>query len=94
MEVFDTKFLFNSGVSFADGDDLYKRVVKSRIQVIVANENAAVPLSDQEIANILKIEGVTLARRTVTRYREDLDTKFARFRKRQFEICGIVNLVN
>jgi RNA polymerase sigma-54 factor len=81
MGVFEIKFFFNSGVSTDDGDDLSKRVVKSRIQVIVADENAAVPLSDQEIANILKKEGINLARRTVTKYREELGIKSARFRK-------------
>ena len=39
------------------------------------------PLSDQEIANILKEEGIQLARRTVTKYREELGIKSARFRK-------------
>jgi RNA polymerase sigma-54 factor len=56
-------------------------VVKNKIQQKISEENAAVPLSDQEIADVLKEEGIKLARRTVTKYREELGIKSARFRK-------------
>jgi RNA polymerase sigma-54 factor len=79
--VFEIKYFFNTGVSMSDGEDLSKRVVKNRLQAIVDGENKAMPLSDQEIANILKKDGIKLARRTVTKYREELDIKSARFRK-------------
>ncbi|MEE9553412.1 MAG: RNA polymerase factor sigma-54 [candidate division Zixibacteria bacterium] len=79
--VFDIKYFFNTGVSTSDGEDLSKRVVKNKLQAIVDGENKAMPLSDQEIANILKKDGIKLARRTVTKYREELDIKSARFRK-------------
>lgn len=79
--VFEIKYFFNTGVSTANGEDLSKRVVKNMLQEIVDSENKAMPLSDQEIANILKKEGIKLARRTVTKYREELDIKSARFRK-------------
>ncbi len=81
LGVFEIKYFFNTGVSTADGEDLSKRVVKNKIQAIISGENSAMPLSDQEIANILKKEGVKLARRTVTKYREELTIKSARFRK-------------
>lgn len=81
LGVFEIKYFFNTGVSTTDGEDLSKRVVKNRIQAIICGENPAVPLSDQEIANILGKEGIKLARRTVTKYREELGLKSARFRK-------------
>jgi RNA polymerase sigma-54 factor len=81
LGVFEIKYFFNTGVSTTDGEDLSKRVVKNRIQAIISGENPAVPLSDQEIANILGKEGIKLARRTVTKYREELGLKSARFRK-------------
>ena len=65
----------------SNGEDLSKRVVKNQIEAIVSKENAAMPLSDQEIANILKKDGINLARRTVTKYREEIGIKSARFRK-------------
>ena len=81
LGVFEIKYFFNTGVSTADGEDLSKRIVKNKIQAITSGENSAMPLSDQEIANILKEDGIKLARRTVTKYREELGIKSARFRK-------------
>jgi len=81
LGVYEIKFFFNTGVATADGDDLSKRVVKNKIEAIVAKEDPVAPLSDQEIAEQLKNEGITLARRTVTKYREEMGIKSARFRK-------------
>jgi len=81
LGVFEIKYFFNTGVSTADGDDLSKRVVKNKIEAIIAKEDQSFPLSDQEIAALLKNEGVNLARRTVTKYREEMGIKSARFRK-------------
>jgi RNA polymerase sigma-54 factor len=76
-----SRYFFNTGVSTSGGEDLSKRVVKNKIQQKISEENPAMPLSDQEIANILKEDGIQLARRTVTKYREELGIKSARFRK-------------
>lgn len=81
LGVFEIKYFFNTGVSTAAGEDLSKRVVKNKLQAIISGENPALPLSDQEIANVLKADGIKLARRTVTKYREELGIKSARFRK-------------
>ena len=81
LGVFEIKYFFNTGVATSGGEDLSKRVVKNKIQQKISEENPAMPLSDQEIANILKEEGIQLARRTVTKYREELGIKSARFRK-------------
>jgi RNA polymerase sigma-54 factor len=81
LGVFEIKYFFVSGVATSDGDDLSKRVVKNKIEALVAKEDTASPLSDQEIADLLKKEGITLARRTVTKYREEIGIKSARFRK-------------
>ncbi len=81
LGVFEIKYFFNTGVATADGDDLSKRVVKNKIETLIAREDVTSPLSDQEIAGHLKKEGINLARRTVTKYREELGIKSARFRK-------------
>jgi RNA polymerase sigma-54 factor len=81
LGVFEIKYFFNTGVATSDGDDLSKRVVKNKIEALVAKENQVSPLSDQEIASLLNNEGIHLARRTVTKYREELSIKSARFRK-------------
>jgi RNA polymerase sigma-54 factor len=81
LGVFEIKYFFNTGVTTSGGDDLSKRVVKNKIETLIAREDTTSPLSDQEIAILLKKDGINLARRTVTKYREELGIKSARFRK-------------
>jgi len=80
--IFEIKFFFNSGVAKDDGKRMTKRNVKTRIEEIIDKEDPERPLSDQEIYSRLKEEGIKLARRTVTKYREELKILPARFRKR------------
>ncbi len=82
LGVYEIKYFFNTGISRTDGEDMSKRSVKQRIIEIVQAEDAQKPFSDQEIFKKLNAEGIKLARRTVTKYREELKIKSARFRKR------------
>lgn len=81
LGMYEIKYFFNTGVATEDGEDLPKRVVKTKIEGIIKNENTATPYSDQEIARILAVQGIKLARRTVTKYREELGIKAGRYRK-------------
>jgi RNA polymerase sigma-54 factor len=67
--VFDLKFFFNSGINLSLGDQIASESVKEKIRQIVQSEDAEGPLSDQEIADILRRQGVLIARRTVAKYR-------------------------
>jgi RNA polymerase sigma-54 factor len=69
LGVFDLKFFFNSGINMALGDQIASESVKEKIRQIVHSENPEVPLSDQEIADLLRREDVLIARRTVAKYR-------------------------
>lgn len=80
--VFEIKYFFNSGITRDDGAEVSKRNVKGRLAEIINAEDPAKPLSDQEIHRRLNEEGYKLARRTVTKYREELKIRPARFRKR------------
>ena len=80
--VFEIKYFFNAGVPQDSGEDLSKRMVKEKIEVLVQKEDPARPLSDQEIYQRLSAEGIQIARRTVSKYREELGIRAARFRKR------------
>jgi len=82
LGVYEIKYFFNSGIASEDGEDLSKRSVKQRIEEIIKAEDPEQPLSDQDIFKRLKDEKIMLARRTVTKYREELGIKPARFRKR------------
>jgi RNA polymerase sigma-54 factor len=81
--VCEIKYFFNSGIANEDGEELSKRHVKNRIDEIIKSENPAKPFSDQEIYLKLQEEGIKIARRTVTKYREELKISAARFRKRK-----------
>ena len=80
--VFSLKFFFSSGLSTTSGEDISARGVKAKIQTLVDSENQQRPLTDQAIVNLLKAEGVNIARRTVAKYRDQLGILPARMRKR------------
>ncbi len=82
LGVYEIKHFFNSGIARSDGEDISKHLVKQRIEEIIGAEPPEKPLSDQEIFRRLNEEGIKLARRTVTKYREELKIKPARLRKR------------
>jgi RNA polymerase sigma-54 factor len=70
--LFELKFFFHSGIASGDGEMVSSVSVKKMIQDRLANEDPSKPLSDQEIAQFLKGRGLTIARRTVAKYREEL----------------------
>src|SRR5438034_10300432 len=70
--LFELKFFFHSGIASGDGAMVSSVSVKKMIQDLLANEDPSKPLSDQEVAQILKGRALTIARRTVAKYREEL----------------------
>ena len=70
--LFELKFFFHSGIASGDGEMVSSVSVKKMIQDLLAGEDQAKPLSDQEVAQILKDKSLTIARRTVAKYREEL----------------------
>jgi RNA polymerase sigma-54 factor len=80
--VFDLKFFFNSGINMSLGDQIASESVKEKIRQIVQSEDPENPLSDQEIADMLRREEVLIARRTVAKYRGMLGVLSSSKRKR------------
>lgn len=80
--VFPLKFFFSSGLSTEEGEDVSARGVKARIEEMIKGEDPLDPLTDQQIVEKLKAEGVNIARRTVQKYRDQLGILASRFRKR------------
>jgi len=70
--LFELKFFFHSGIASGNGEMVSSVSVKKMIRDLLGNEDQAKPLSDQEVAQILKGQGLTIARRTVAKYREEL----------------------
>ena len=68
---FELKYFFNSAIGGKDGgQDIASEVLKIKIKAIFAGEKPSKPFSDQKVVEILAQEGLTVARRTVTKYRE------------------------
>jgi RNA polymerase sigma-54 factor len=80
--VFPLKFFFSSGLSTDYGEDVSARGVRAQIKKLVADEEPQSPLTDQAIVDILKKDGIQIARRTVAKYRDQLGILSARMRKR------------
>jgi RNA polymerase sigma-54 factor len=70
--VFDFKYFFTPGYQSEAGASVSNTSVKEMIADLVAGEEKASPLSDQELVTKLQAKGITIARRTVAKYREEL----------------------
>ena len=71
--LFELKYFFHSGIASTNGEVVSSVSVKRMIQDLVGAEDASKPLSDQDVAAALHGRGLTIARRTVAKYREELN---------------------
>lgn len=70
--LFELKHFFSGGYRTTSGMDVAATSIKQRLRELVLSEDAVKPFSDQKLAEMLSDEGVTVARRTVAKYREEL----------------------
>ncbi len=82
--IFELKYFFNSSIQGEGGDNLASEAVKSKIRVLVGKEDPKKPYSDQKLVELLKDDGVVIARRTVAKYREAMGILPSSKRKRLF----------
>jgi RNA polymerase sigma-54 factor len=82
--IFELKYFFNSSIARVAGDDIASEAVKNHIKLIVAAEDAKSPYSDQKIVELLRAQGIDIARRTVAKYREVLGVLPSSKRKRYY----------
>jgi RNA polymerase sigma-54 factor len=80
--IFELKYFFTERIQTDDGEEVSTRKVKTRISDMIEKENPDKPLSDEKISQILTSEGFPVARRTVAKYREQLNIPVARLRKK------------
>ncbi|MGB5258184.1 MAG: RNA polymerase factor sigma-54 [Woeseiaceae bacterium] len=71
--VFEFKYFFSSHLSSASGEDQSSTSVRAKIRKLIGAENPKKPLSDSKITNLLKEDGISVARRTVAKYREAMN---------------------
>lgn len=81
--VFEFKYFFSSHLSSADGEDQSSTSVRAKIRKLIGTENPAKPLSDSKIANMLAEEGISVARRTVAKYRESMNIESSSERRKR-----------
>ncbi|UCG68254.1 MAG: RNA polymerase factor sigma-54, partial [Thermoplasmata archaeon] len=71
--IFELKFFFNSGLKKKDGDYISSVRVKEMLRELIKNEDSRKPYSDTQILELLKNQGVVIARRTIAKYRDELN---------------------
>jgi RNA polymerase sigma-54 factor len=79
--IFELKYFFGSGVEQEDGSEVATSQAKEILRELIVAEDRKKPLSDQRLVEILKEKGIVVARRTISKYREQLGLLPARLRK-------------
>lgn len=79
--IFPLKYFFSEGIATDSGEEVSSREVKQIIKDIIEAEDKNKPLSDDKLEKILNDKGYNIARRTVAKYREQLNIPVARLRK-------------
>jgi len=77
----ELRYFFSEGIEADDGENISTRRIKERLKVIIEEENKSKPISDEAISKMLRGEGFPIARRTVAKYREQLNIPVARLRR-------------
>ena len=78
---FELKYFFGSSLSTDAGGNASSTAVRALIKQLVSSEDLAKPLSDNQLSDMLSEQGITVARRTVAKYREALKIAPANLRK-------------
>lgn len=79
--IYSLKYFFSEGLQTESGEEVSTREIKSILKECIENEDKKKPLTDDKLTNILKEKGYKIARRTVAKYREQLNIPVARLRK-------------
>lgn len=79
--IYPLKFFFGEGLTTAEGEEVSVRAIKERLSSLVQEEDKHKPYTDDELTQILAEAGYKLARRTIAKYREQLQIPVARLRK-------------
>jgi RNA polymerase sigma-54 factor len=79
--IYPLRFFFNDSYTTEEGEELSVREIKHFLEECIANENKEMPYNDDELADMLKEKGYPIARRTVAKYRQQLNIPNARLRR-------------
>lgn len=79
--IYPLKYFFSEGIATDSGEEVSSREVKHSLKTLIKEESKSKPLSDDKLEKLLKAKGYNIARRTVAKYREQLNIPVARLRK-------------
>ena len=79
--IYPLKYFFSESMINAEGDEISTREIKKLLQEVVDAEDKQNPLTDEQLVAVLAEHGYPIARRTIAKYREQLDIPVARLRK-------------
>lgn len=79
--IFPLKYFFSEGIQTESGEEVSSREIKKILEETIANEDKRKPVTDEQLTEILQKKGYQIARRTVAKYREQLNIPVARLRK-------------
>jgi RNA polymerase sigma-54 factor len=79
--IYALKYFFSEGLQTDSGEEVSTREVKRILSELIGGEDKSKPLSDEQLTDLLKEKGYNIARRTVAKYREQMDIPVARLRK-------------
>jgi RNA polymerase sigma-54 factor len=80
--VFELRYFFSDAIKTASGEEISNKEVKKKIREMIEGEDPSTPLSDDRLAEMLREQGINIARRTVAKYREAMNIPVARLRKK------------
>ncbi len=80
--IYPLKFFFSEAMQTDSGEDISSREIKIILRESIEKENSSKPLTDEQLTKILNEKGYVIARRTVAKYREQLNIPVARLRKK------------
>jgi len=79
--IYPLKYFFSEAMTNAEGDEVSTREIKKILGELIAQEDKRQPLTDEQLVTLLTTEGYPIARRTVAKYRDQLNIPVARMRK-------------
>jgi RNA polymerase sigma-54 factor len=79
--IFPLKYFFSEGLQTESGEEVSTREIKKILEECIEGEDKRKPVTDEKLAKILQEKGYYIARRTVAKYREQLNIPVARLRK-------------
>ncbi|MBT4997882.1 MAG: RNA polymerase factor sigma-54, partial [Oceanospirillaceae bacterium] len=80
--IFELKYFFSSHVATANGGECSSTAIRALIKKLIAAELTRKPLSDSKLTDMLELQGIKVARRTIAKYRESMNIPPSNERKR------------